>query len=121
MRPVLCRQAWGRAHSRPRRLIDLETHRAVFTWMVQVLASARGPRQRQDDRYRCDNAAGERALRSIVRRTRARRGTNDAAEPGLVSGGIQSAVRLGFRLLASEASRKRCPLARFTFRIAGRR
>ena len=41
--------------SRTRRLIDLETHRAVFIWILQVLATAdliKG----EDDRDRCDDA-----------------------------------------------------------------
>ena len=41
--------------SRTRRLIDLETHRAVFTW---IPAGARDDRSRHgtDDRDRCHNA-----------------------------------------------------------------
>ena len=36
--------------SRTRRLIDLETHEAVFTWMLQRLADA-GPGEGQDGRH----------------------------------------------------------------------
>jgi transposase len=53
--------------SRTRRLIDLETHRAVFTWMLQVLAQAdlvRGKTIGIDATTLEANAA----LRSIVRR-----------------------------------------------------
>jgi transposase len=53
--------------SRTRRLIDLETHRAVFTWIVQVLASAnlvKGTTIGIDATTLEANAA----LRSIVRR-----------------------------------------------------
>ena len=41
--------------SRTRRLLDLETHRAVFTWILQVLATARF-RQGHNDRDRRDDA-----------------------------------------------------------------
>jgi transposase len=53
--------------SRTRRLIDLETHRAVFTWILQVLASAnliKGKTIGVDATTLEANAA----LRSIVRR-----------------------------------------------------
>src|SRR5215207_2821358 len=53
--------------SRTRRLIDLETHRAVFTWILQVLATAdlvKGKTIGIDATTREANAA----LRSIVRR-----------------------------------------------------
>ena len=53
--------------SRPRRLIDLETHRAVFTWILQVLATAdlvQGKTIGIDATTLEANAA----LRSIVRR-----------------------------------------------------
>ena len=40
--------------SRTRRLIDVETHRAVFTWILQVLATAAD--QGQDHWHRCDDA-----------------------------------------------------------------
>ena len=45
--------------SRTRRLIDLETHRAVFTWVQQRLVEARAA-QGQDDRDRRDHARGQR-------------------------------------------------------------
>ena len=53
--------------SRTRRLIDLETHRAVFTWILQVLATAdliKGKTIGIDATTLKANAA----LRSIVRR-----------------------------------------------------
>ena len=53
--------------SRPRRLIDLETHRAVFTWVLQCLATAdlvKGKTLGIDATTLEANAA----LRSIVRR-----------------------------------------------------
>jgi hypothetical protein len=53
--------------SRTRRSIDLETHRAVFTWILQVLATAdlvKGKTIRIDATTLEANAA----LRSIVRR-----------------------------------------------------
>ena len=53
--------------SRTRRLIDLETHRAVFTWILQVLATAdlvKGKTIGIDATTLEANAA----LRSIVRR-----------------------------------------------------
>jgi transposase len=43
--------------SRTRRLIDLEAHEAVFTWMLQRLADAGW--SRQDRRHRRDDAGGE--------------------------------------------------------------
>ena len=64
---------WTRPHpehstiSRTRRLIDLETHRAVFTWILQVLATAdlvKGKTIGIDATTLEANAA----LRSIVRR-----------------------------------------------------
>ena len=56
-----------RRFSRTRRLIDLETHRAVFTWILQVLATAdlvKGKTIGIDATTLEANAA----LRSIVRR-----------------------------------------------------
>jgi transposase len=50
--------------SRTRRLIDLETHRAVFTWILQVLATVKGKTIGIDATTLEANAA----LRSIVRR-----------------------------------------------------
>ena len=47
-------------------LIDLETHRAVFTWILQVHGDGRS-REGQDDRDRCTPSKPA-ALRSIVRR-----------------------------------------------------
>ena len=44
--------------SRTRRLIDLETHRAVFTWIQQRLAEA-GLLTGQDGGHRCDDARGQ--------------------------------------------------------------
>ena len=45
--------------SRTPRLIDLETHRAVFTWVLQCLSTGR-PGEGQDDRHRRDDARSER-------------------------------------------------------------
>jgi transposase len=46
--------------SRTRRLIDLETHRAVFTWVLQCLSTA--GLEGQDDRHRRDDARSERGI-----------------------------------------------------------
>jgi hypothetical protein len=43
--------------SRTRRLIDLETHEAVFTWLLQRLADA--GLVKEDCRHRRDDAGGE--------------------------------------------------------------
>ena len=45
--------------SRTRRLIDIETHQAVFTWVLQRLAAAES-RQGEDDRDRRDDAGSQR-------------------------------------------------------------
>ena len=42
-----------------RRLIDVETHERVFTWVLERLAEA-GPAGRTDAWDRCDDAGGER-------------------------------------------------------------
>lgn len=47
--------------SRTRRLIDLETHRAVFTWVLQCLSTGRLG-QRQDDWHRCRHAKSQRGV-----------------------------------------------------------
>lgn len=65
--------AWGEAvpdHStlsRTRRLIDLETHRAVFTWVLQLLGPA-GLVQGQTLGVDATTLEANAALRSIVRR-----------------------------------------------------
>ena len=52
----------------PGRLIDVETHRQVFLWVLGMLAR-RGIAERQHSRYRRHNAGSfNAALRSIVRR-----------------------------------------------------
>ena len=53
--------------SRTRRLIDVETHRAVFTWVVQQLADA-GLVQGQTIGIDATTLEANAALRSIVRR-----------------------------------------------------
>ena len=70
--------------SRTRRLIDLETHEAVFTWMLQRLAR-RGPGQGQDRRHRCDDAGGEcgAAQHRAARHGRELSGLPDEAGAGL--------------------------------------
>ena len=45
--------------SRTRRLIDVETHEAVFTWVLERLAEA-GLVAGEDGRHRCDDAGSER-------------------------------------------------------------
>ena len=45
--------------SRTRRLIDVETHRAVFTWVLQCVGDGRVG-EGQDDRRRRDDAGSER-------------------------------------------------------------
>ena len=47
--------------SRTRRLIALETHRAVFTWVLQCLSTA-GLVKGQDDRHRRHDARSERGV-----------------------------------------------------------
>ena len=67
--------------SRTRRLIDVETHVAVFTWVLERLAGA-GLVQGEDGRRRCDDAGSERGdaehraagYRGIVRGVRASAG-----------------------------------------------
>src|SRR5438552_5220641 len=44
--------------SRTRRLIDLETHEAVFTWLLQRLADADLVKGK-NGRHRCDDAGGQ--------------------------------------------------------------
>ena len=53
--------------SRTRRLIDLETHRAVFTWMLQCLSTA-GLVKGQTIGIDATTLEANAALRSIVRR-----------------------------------------------------
>jgi transposase len=53
--------------SRTRRLIDLETHRAVFTWVLQCLRTA-GVVKGKTDRIDATTLEANAALRSIVRR-----------------------------------------------------
>ena len=53
--------------SRTRRLIDLETHRAVFTWILQVLATADLVKGRTIG-IDATTLEANAALRSIVRR-----------------------------------------------------
>jgi len=57
--------------SRTRRLIDLETHEAVFTWMLQRLADAGLVKGKTVD-IDATTLEANAALRSIVRRDRAR-------------------------------------------------
>jgi transposase len=45
--------------SRTRRLIDLDTHREVFGWVLSVLAD-RGASEGAADRHRCDDARSQR-------------------------------------------------------------
>ena len=44
--------------SRTRRRIDIETHQAVFTWVLQRPTDA-GLVKGEDDRHRCDDAGSE--------------------------------------------------------------
>ena len=71
--------------SRTRRLIDLETHRAVFTWILQ--RARRRPISSRDRTIGIDATTLEAnaALRSIVRRDSGEtyRGVSDAAGPGV--------------------------------------
>ena len=70
--------------SRTRRLIDVETHRAVFTWVLQVAGDG-GPGQGQDDRDRCHDAGGQRghAEHRAARHGRDLPGVPDAAGAGV--------------------------------------
>ena len=70
--------------SRTRRLIDVESHRAVFTWILQCPEYGR-PGEGQDDRDRCDDAGGERgaAEHRPARQRRKLRGVSDDARQGL--------------------------------------
>ena len=45
--------------SRTRRRIDVETHEAVFTWILERLSAA-GLVRGEDGRHRCDDAGSER-------------------------------------------------------------
>ena len=47
--------------SRTRRLIDLETHQAVFTWVLQTVGR-RSVGERPDPRDRCDHAGSQRRV-----------------------------------------------------------
>jgi transposase len=69
--------------SRTRRLIDLETHEAVFTWMLQRGGCRVG--HRQDRRHRCDHAGGQggAAEHRATRHRRALPGLPDEAGAGL--------------------------------------
>jgi transposase len=53
--------------SRTRRLIALETHRAVFTWVLQCLSTA-GLLEGQDDRHRRYDSRSERRVSDQTRR-----------------------------------------------------
>ena len=53
--------------SRTRRLIDVETHREVFTWVLERLGAG-GPAEGQDDLVDGTTLEANAAMRSIVRR-----------------------------------------------------
>ena len=70
--------------SRTRRLIDLETHQAVFTWVLQRLAG-RPVGERPDPRDRCDHPGSQRrvAEHRAPGHGRGVRGLVDAARGGI--------------------------------------
>ena len=70
--------------SRTRRLIAVETHRAVFTWVQERLVDRR-PAEGADRRHRRDDAGGQRrdAQHRATRHRRALPGVPDATRRGL--------------------------------------
>jgi len=87
--------------SRTRRLIDLETHRAVFTWILQVLATAdliKGQTIGIDATTLEANAA----LRSIVRRD-----TGESYQEFLTRLAIESGIKTPTREALARLDRRR--------------
>ena len=87
--------------SRTRRLIDLETHRAVFTWVLQRLAEA-GLVKGKTIGIDATTLEANAAMRSIVRRDTGETlsGVSDAARAGL---GHRDADARGLGAAGSEA------------------